>query len=160
MESLGAPPEFGADWATPAPCTSTIAITASAPVNVSTEKSLQDGSAGIGRPDGMVPASRTRATLSAPTAMTTTVGRTSATIALTERIGVRRNTMIKPAAKIPVSNDASSIFPGMDEGIDCFGQVSRTRRWDAEKIRDLTEDDVGRDAGEEPVITEWETNLV
>ena len=69
---------FGADSATPAPCTSTIAATASAPVSTCSEKADSSGHAGSGTPCGMSPWSSTWAT-SAPVRTHTIVGTASAT---------------------------------------------------------------------------------
>ena len=49
------PSSLGTDSATPTPCTSTIAATASAPVSSDGEKADQSGHAGSGTPRGMSP---------------------------------------------------------------------------------------------------------
>ena len=162
LELLGAPPSFGADWATPAPWTSTIAMTASAPDNVSNEKSLQAGSAGIGRPDGIAPASRTRATLSAPATMTTTVGRTRRDDRRNRRFsGVRRNTMIK-AGREGAGQQATRSRSARD-GMRALIALARLIEPDAETPRRFgicPRTMLAATPVRKPVMTEWDTNLV
>ena len=106
LMSDGAPSEFGAASATPAPCTRTIAATASAPVTRLNEKSPRSGRCGTGMPRGISPASPTLATLSAPARITTTVGTTSA---LTMAMRVRASTTKITSEASPVSSEASPV---------------------------------------------------
>ncbi len=73
------PSSLGADSATPAPCTSTIAATAAAAATSDSENCPRSGSSGSGRPFGIAPLSLTWATLSSPATITTIVGTARAT---------------------------------------------------------------------------------
>ena len=76
------------------------------------EKFPKSGSCGIGIPRGISPASPTRATLSSPARITTTVGMTRATSALTMASRVRASSTRMASAPSPVSNDARSMLAG------------------------------------------------
>ncbi len=112
LASAAAPPSLGADSATPAPCTITMAATASAPVTRLKEKTPKVGREGTGMPCGIEPMSSTVATLSRPKAMTAAVGMISAMRAPTTASRVRLSRARMAMAARPTNRDASSIRLG------------------------------------------------
>ena len=151
---------LGADSLTPAPWTTTMAAIEKAPMARSTVNAPRSGSAGVGRPEGIAPTSLTWATESTPRSTTATVGS-----AEREERGHRAHRRSRQddedderrrAARRRRQFDAARMRQDVPRLLDrrfAFGR--RT-----EEIRDLAERDVHRHAGEEPIITECETNRV
>ena len=108
----GSPPGLGADSRTPAPWTRTIAATAAAPDTSPNDSAPRSGSAGAGIPEGIGLASETRATVSSPSAHSTSAGITSASSAPIVASPNRLASASKAIAPRPVNVAASSIRPG------------------------------------------------
>ena len=112
LTSAGPPVLLGAASATPAPCTSTTAATDSAPRMTLGVRSTRCGRTSGGRPVGIVLASDTRSTESAPRTMTATLGRATATSEATIEMRVRPRPTSRRMARMPVIADGTLIRPG------------------------------------------------
>ena len=104
------PSRFGADSATPAPCTRTMAATARAPGDTSATGRSASGGAAAARPRGIAPASRYPC--DAADVEDDTVGTASATIEANEASRVRVEHDSEHHRGEPVSSDGTSISPG------------------------------------------------
>ena len=146
----GAPSAFGATSRTPAPCTSTITAIASAPTTRSNESWSSAGSAGSGRPLGISPMSSTRCTHVVPGHDQHGCGndereeRPEPTQRRARRDQQQRQRTNSGQGRRPLDRTQ------LRHDVERLRDRGVTLRRDAEQLRQLAEDDVGRHAGEEP----------
>ena len=143
------PSGFGAASATPAPCTTMIAATASAPEITDGVNAATAGREGIGSPCGIAPRSETLATPGTPARITTTVGTRSATSDATDATRVLDRTASSRTAPRPAATEGRCIRVGWMTNVERLRQGKASLAGRAGQRRQLSEEDVGTQSGEE-----------